>query len=88
VSWNPDWVVAPGEVLSEWCGENGLTPRVAATACDIPLDVFEGILRGDAHITGEIAERLAIVVGVSPGFWLRFEKWYRDGLAAGKVRST
>lgn len=31
--WKPDWCLAPSETLKDWLSENGISPRVLASAC-------------------------------------------------------
>src|ERR1039457_4017450 len=81
----PDWCVAPGETLREWCVETGLSPHAAATACMIEPDVFERLLSGDEPLTGVLAAGLASGTGITASFWLNFERHYREALAGGKV---
>jgi plasmid maintenance system antidote protein VapI len=53
-------------------------------ACGVDAEVIRGILTAKRRVTRKIAERFADVLGMSPQFWLNYEKIYRDGLKAGK----
>lgn len=82
---DPDWVISPGETLRDWLDENGLTPRVAARACGLSPETFDGILRGTARIVPGIADKLQRGTMISARLWLNLERAYREGLAAGKT---
>lgn len=82
---DPDWVVRPGATLREWRDEHRLTIAQAALRCGMLATTFEGIERGLASITPNLARGLAMGTGVSAEFWLARERDYRDGLARGKV---
>lgn len=86
LKFDPDWVVAPGDTLAEWCEENKLPPRVAAVACGkMPPERFQGIIDGEVRITETDAEALAHGTGIPAYLWLNLERAFRVGLAAGKV---
>lgn len=86
-NFDPDWVVAPGEVLKEWREEQGLSTRIAAKVCaSMPQELYERVEAGERKINDAIALSLAYGTLIPARFWLRMEQIYRDGLAAGKVR--
>lgn len=85
-TFDPDWVVAPGETLKDWFDEMDV-PLLSAIEQGIPEDVLSGILDGNEPITEEIAEKLFSLTGVSAAFWIALERNYQDGLAAGKERT-
>jgi len=87
-AWNPDWVVAPGETLKEWREDYAHLPAgAAAKACGrMPLDLYQRVESGDAHITDEIAGALAHGTSIPAYLWLNLERAYRAGLAEGKKR--
>lgn len=85
MTFNPDWVVAPGETLREWRDWAHLPAKAAAKACGrMPVELYLGIEAGAEPITEDIAARLYAGTGIFTKFWLNLEKRYRDGLAAGK----
>jgi plasmid maintenance system antidote protein VapI len=87
-TFEPDWVVKPGETLREWCEDNGLSAQVAAVACRrMKLETFEGILDGSIPITPVLAGALQAGTGVPARLWLNLERAYREGLAAGRVEA-
>ena len=87
-TFNPDWVVAPGETLREWRESNHLPETAAATACGLRLTRFRQIERGTAPISEDTAFRLAHGTGIPAFLWLNLERNYRAGLAAGKTALT
>lgn len=85
---DPDWVIRPGETLREWMQENGLRERSAATTCNMWPSLFVGILDGDVPITEPIAISLERGTSISAFLWLALERYYRAGLAAGKIDAS
>lgn len=83
-AWEPDWVLRPGEVISDYLTEMGGSVEALASASGLPVDVLQGIVDGDDPITDDIARSLYRGTGLSPEFWLNLERTYRDGLAQGK----
>ena len=84
--WQPNWTIAPGELLAEELAERGLSERVAAKALGIPASTLGDLLAGDAALTEDIAHRLSAVLGTSATLWLNLERFYRDALARGLAR--
>lgn len=85
---NPDWCIAPGEILREWIEENHLSTRVLAVACAMDRDRLEKIIVGTRKLSQIDACKLWQGTGISARIWLRLEEAYRAGLAAGKTDST
>lgn len=80
-----DWTIAPGATLADWCEENNLPYRAAATACGrMPLEMFEAIVAGEQRITETIAGALHHGTGISASLWLNLERRYRADLKAGR----
>lgn len=86
---DPDWVVAPAEMLQEWMDENGVTVSELAVRCGPKelRDIYEKRLtdilqkRPFARQTPKFLQR---ATGIPAFFWLTFEGIYRAGLARGK----
>jgi len=85
----PDWTVAPGEMLAEVLEDRGLSPFGLAGPGDPLLAVFgenleavRGILAGSLPVTAEIAAELERALRPAPParFWLNAEKIYQDDL--------
>ena len=67
----PDWVSAPGETITDFLDERGLSVD-AFTFVASPRDLIHGKTRIDA----EIARRLTEVLGGSEQFWLNRDQQY------------
>jgi plasmid maintenance system antidote protein VapI len=86
VSFDPDWVVKPGETLREWIDENHLTVRAVAGMCGrMKPDRLQRIIDGKQRITRDDARRLQAATNIPATLWLKLELAYRAGLAAGKT---
>lgn len=83
-AFDPDWVLRPGEVISDYLSEMGGTVDALAGSSGLPLATLLGIIEGDEPITVSVASSLFTGTGLSPEFWLNLEERYRTGLAAGK----
>jgi plasmid maintenance system antidote protein VapI len=89
MTFDRDWTIAPGETLREWCEENHLPHKAAATACGrMPVEMFEAIIAGKRRITKVIAEALAHGTGIPASLWLNLERNYRADLKAGRKDTT
>jgi HTH-type transcriptional regulator / antitoxin HigA len=88
VSFDPDWVIAPGETLEEWRIENGLGPKAAATVCRMSPEDFARIVSGKKRITADVAGRLQAGTMIPARLWLRLEENYREGLRRGKIDAS
>jgi len=89
VTFDPDWVVAPGETLAEVFAERGYDEtrvRQLGWIFGIEADQLASVLSGDEPITEQLATKLALMTDVPAHFWLALERNYRVGLAAGKVK--
>lgn len=88
MTFDPDWVVAPGGTLAESLVQWGLSVRMGARLLDMHEFQLEAILAGKDPITHSIALRLQALFGTSAEFWMNLERNYRDGLAQGKHDAT
>lgn len=76
-----DWSRPPGRLLQTWGNAGGLTDEDIARSCDLPLDVYRGIVAGSEHITTEIAIKLQEGTHTFPAnVWLMLERNYRAAL--------
>jgi antitoxin HigA-1 len=67
----------PGEIISEDLMKPlGLSAAGLAAALGMSDRALEDILRGEAGITSELANRLAGHFGSTPGFWLNLQAHY------------
>jgi addiction module HigA family antidote len=79
--WQPDWTVAPGEILLEALQDREMTQSELAQRLGRPLKTVNEIVKGKAAITPETAIQLERALGISARFWTGLEAQYRDALA-------
>lgn len=79
--WQPDWAVAPGEILLEALLEREMTQSELAQRLGRPLKTVNEIIKGKSAITSETAIQLERALGISARFWTGLETQYRDTLA-------
>lgn len=80
-AWQPDWAVAPGEILLEALEERGMSQSELSHRLGRPLKTVNEIIKGKAAITPETAIQLERALGISARFWTGLETQYRDTLA-------
>src|SRR3954454_19289296 len=77
-SWQPDWSVAPGEILAEEIDARGMSQSELARRMDRPTKTINEIVNAKSAITPETALQLELVLGVSAGMWLGLETTFRE----------
>lgn len=80
-SWNPTWVVPPGEILVEALEERGMTQAELGRRMARPLKTISEIATGKAAITPDTAIQLERALGISAATWLGLESRYREAQA-------
>jgi plasmid maintenance system antidote protein VapI len=89
---DPDWTVAPAEILREWMTDNRATltgmARKAASdgSCEVLSAAF--LIReilGRRELSARHAATLERATGIPEHAWTALEKRYRDDLAAGRT---
>jgi len=75
--YDPDYVVAPGEILEETLGVRNIKKVDLAQRCGLSPKTVSQIISGKAPITPETAIQLERVVGVSANIWNNLEANYR-----------
>jgi len=80
-NWQPQWAVAPGEVLAESLEERGMSQVELARRTGRPLKTINEIVKGKASITADTAIQLELVLGVPARFWLNLERDYSESKA-------
>jgi len=80
-TYDPDYIVAPGETLQETIDALGLTQRELAQRMGRPVKTINEIIKGVASITPDTSLQLEMVTGVPAVFWNNSEANYRVGLA-------
>lgn len=84
MTWDPEWVIRPGETIQDYIDETGGSVEALAGATGLSVSLLQGVIDG-APLTPAIATALYEGTGVSEQLWLTLEARYRAGLAAGKV---
>lgn len=77
----PDWASPPGATITDILEERGQSIAEFARLMGNSVDHVRQLLNGSVQITGEVADHLADVLGISAGFWLSRECQFREGLA-------
>ncbi|GED53726.1 addiction module antidote protein, HigA family [Brevibacillus borstelensis] len=80
-SFNPDYVVAPGETLLETIEAFGMSQSELAERTGLTAKHINGIIKGRAAITPRTALQFERVLGVPATFWNNLEANYREKLA-------
>lgn len=76
----PEWISPPGEIVSQILSSRRTSLEEFATNVGLTSRRARGVLEGTTRIDEELAARLALVVGSTPGFWLRCERTYREDI--------
>lgn len=86
VAWQPDWAVAPGEILLEALEERGMSQSELARRMGRPTKTINEIVNSKAAITPETAIQLELTLGITATFWNNLEATYREHLARARAR--
>lgn len=78
----PDWIVTPGDTISDLLDERGWTQADLANRTGFTKKHIFQLLRGDAPITQETAAKLEKVLGSTARFWIGLDTQYRQQLAS------
>jgi len=73
----PDYCVAPGEVLEEYLDTRGFTKAGFARDCGVSSKHIHQILNGRAALTPKFSMRISRVLHTSPELWNNMEANYR-----------
>jgi HTH-type transcriptional regulator / antitoxin HigA len=79
--WQPEWAIAPGELLLDILEDRGLSQSDLARRMGRPIKTINEIVNGKAAITPDTAIQLELALGVAAGFWNNAETAYRAHLA-------
>ncbi len=85
--WEPEWAVAPGDVLLEALQDREMTQSELAQRLGRPLKTVNEIIKGKAAITPETAIQLERALGISARFWTNLETQYRNILARQQAKT-
>jgi plasmid maintenance system antidote protein VapI len=76
-----DWSRPPGRLIKTWADAGGLTDEDVAAACNLPVEVYRGVVSGSEYILPEIALKLEEGTHTFPAnVWLMLERNYRAAL--------
>lgn len=84
-AWQPDWAVAPGEILLETLDERGMSQSELARRMGRPIKTINEIINGKAAITADTAIQLELTLGITASFWNNLEATYREQFARARV---
>jgi plasmid maintenance system antidote protein VapI len=85
MTYDPDWVVHPGETLAEWLQYARMDAGIAVALYGFDETEIAGVLDGTVEIDEDLAAKLADLTGIPARFWLALEHNFRVGIAAGKT---
>jgi addiction module HigA family antidote len=68
--------VHPGEILSDWMAEEGLSAGGLANALNVQRSRIAAIMTGKRSVSAETALRLARCLGTSPDLWINLQADY------------
>jgi HTH-type transcriptional regulator/antitoxin HigA len=86
VAWQPDWAVAPGEILLETLDERSMSQSELARRMGRPTKTINEIINGKAAVTPDTAIQLELTLGISATFWNNLESMYRERLARARSK--
>jgi HTH-type transcriptional regulator/antitoxin HigA len=79
--YRPDYLTPPGDTLSEFIDERGMSQKELAERMDRPEKTINEIIKSKASITPDTAIQLERVLGVPAHFWIQREANYQEYLA-------
>lgn len=87
-TFEPDYVVLPGDTLSDTIEAMGISQAELARRTGRPAKTINGIIKGHVAITPETSLQLEKVLGVPSSFWINLESSYRQDLAKIKEEES
>jgi HTH-type transcriptional regulator / antitoxin HigA len=79
---SPDWIVTPGDTISDVLDERGWSQADLASRTGFTSKHIFKLLRGDAPITQDTAAKLEKVLGSTARFWISLDTQYRQQQAS------
>jgi HTH-type transcriptional regulator / antitoxin HigA len=76
----PDWISPPGDTIEDLLEERGWTKAEFAERTGFTAKHVNELVKGRVPITPNAAERLSLVLGSTPDFWLVRDAQYRAAL--------
>ena len=77
-SFDPDYCVAPGDVLKETLESREISIVEFSKLTKIPVDIIKGILSGSMSVSDKYAMDFDRVLGISYVVWLNLEDQYNS----------
>lgn len=77
-TFSPTWISPPGETIRDILSSRGWSNDRFASEMNVARENADGLLSGFTCIEEEIANRLSLLFGGSPNFWLQREHQYRQ----------
>lgn len=77
-AYQPDYAVAPGEVLADELEARGMTQFDLAQRAGLSPPQLDSIAQATVAITPDLAARLERALGMPVEFWLKLEARYED----------
>ncbi len=75
--YDPDYAVAPGEILEETLGARNIKKVDLAQRCGLSAKTISLIISGEAPISPDTSVQLERALGVSANIWNNLEANYR-----------
>lgn len=79
--YEPDYIVPPGETISEMLEHYNMTQKELAQRIELTPKTINEIVKGKAPLSYQTASKLENVFGVEASFWNNLEKNYQEQLA-------
>lgn len=76
----PDWISPPGDTIEDLLEEVGWSKAEFAERTGFTAKHINELVKGRAPITADAAERLSLVLGSTPDFWLVRDAQYQAAL--------
>ncbi len=78
----------PGALLADILPDTGLAPAALADLLQIPQTQFESILKEDARVTADIAEKLGAHFGDGADIWMKMQAAYDEWAVLNKIANA
>ncbi|GBU19889.1 MULTISPECIES: ImmA/IrrE family metallo-endopeptidase [Methylobacteriaceae] len=75
-----DWFSKPGDSVLSLMERRNLSAVDVSASLDGGIETLRGLVSGSVRIDGKLADKLASVLGGTPGFWLRRQSGYEEAL--------
>ena len=83
-TFEPNWVVTPGEIISERLEDRNWTQVEFASRLNVSEKHVSQLVNAHVQINASLAQKLSNVLGSSPGYWLKLEALYQADILRAK----